>query len=760
MSTLLATVMTLILVAVLGPASGEAMGGMEWQWVNPLPQGNSLSGIAWGGGTYVAVGDGGTILVSTDAVKWERVVSGTDRALTDIVYGDGFFVAVGLAGTILRSADGRTWTAHGEGNVTQGLYGVAHRSGEFLAVGDLGRLYRAKDGTSWTEVRLPTSTTLLAVAASGTQTVTTGNIGQVLASGDGAEWSNQPVQTLLDIIHVDGRFLAVGMAGTIATSADAKGWESIALGKANLHGVVAGGGRFVTVGDAGNTLYSTDGQFWEPSATATRADLRAVTYGSGRFVAVGTGGVIHHSVDGVSWTATSSGPLWALTGVARGTAGYVAVSDQGIILYSADGVRWEQVWQGEEEPVHIDLQAVTYGNGRYVAVGRQILTSTDGRTWTRASYPGVIATLRTVTYAAGIYVALGDQGKIVTSSDGVTWADQKRFTTINQLQSVAYGQGRFVASGMGWEVYTSLDGIAWKTLKLDDSGFAGIAFGNGLFVGGGDQVAYSADGSTWIWVGSGPRSVAAVAFQDGQFVAVGRAGRIWTSADGVRWTEDSRTPAANDLTDVTWLADGSILAVGARGTMLEGVPIRCGSLFSDLPGQHAACEAVELLAGRKVVGGYPDGTFQPDRTVTRAEFAKMVVTALGRQPDPAGGLPFNDVAGHWAASGGYLQQAVALGAMGGFPDGSFRPNEPVTRAQIIKVAVALSGRSATGTASYSDVASVAWYAGWVAQAEDAGLVGAGATYPVFTGAALGPDQPATRAEAALLLANLLQVVGK
>jgi hypothetical protein len=181
----------------------------------------------------------------------------------------------------------------------------------------------------------------------------------------------------------------------------------------------------------------------------------------------------------------------------------------------------------------------------------------------------------------------------------------------------------------------------------------------------------------------------------------------------------------------------------------------CGSAFGDVPAASPACRSVELLAALNVVRGYPDGTFQPNRQVTRAEFAKMLVVALGRAPAPGERVPFADVDGHWAATGGYLQTAVALKAIAGFPDGSFQPDKPVTRAQAVKIAAAAAGMAPGGAAPYADLRQDDWFAGWVAVASAQRLIGPGAGAPLWAGGAFRGDQPATRAEAATLLANLL-----
>jgi|GEM_PF-5751939 len=201
---------------------------------------------------------------------------------------------------------------------------------------------------------------------------------------------------------------------------------------------------------------------------------------------------------------------------------------------------------------------------------------------------------------------------------------------------------------------------------------------------------------------------------------------------------------------------GNTKTFRATVTFSDTAAKACGTLFPDVPGSSAACDSIEFLAGRKVIGGYPDGTFQPNRGITRAEFAKMLVVAMGWKPSPAGTLPFADSRGHWASSQGYLQAAVAMKAIGGFPDGTFRPEEPVTRAQIVRIVAAAGGLSADGIPTYSDVDAAAWYAGWVAAAEQAGLVGAASTSAVWSGTTFGGDAPATRAEAAMVLANLIR----
>ena len=103
-------------------------------------------------------------------------------------------------------------------------------------------------------------------------------------------------------------------------------------------------------------------------------------------------------------------------------------------------------------------------------------------------------------------------------------------------------------------------------------------------------------------------------------------------------------------------------------------------VFSDLPDDYRFNHEIEFLSGMEVISGYLDGTFAPDGTVTRAAAATMIGRALeldGTQRD----TDFPDVRDGNNASG-YIQEAAELEIIQGFPDGTFRPNEEVTRGQM------------------------------------------------------------------------------
>jgi hypothetical protein len=130
---------------LLGAACAAAAQAQPvWTWASPLPQGNELHKVAYGNGRYVAVGDLGTLLTSTDGRSWQVQATGVSDELWDVAYAHGVFVAVGAA--ILTSRDATHWTVR-RSNLGYVLRGVAFGHGRFVAAG--ARLLTSPDGRRW-----------------------------------------------------------------------------------------------------------------------------------------------------------------------------------------------------------------------------------------------------------------------------------------------------------------------------------------------------------------------------------------------------------------------------------------------------------------------------------------------------------------------------------------------------------------------------------------------------------------------------------
>lgn len=168
--------------------------------------------------------------------------------------------------------------------------------------------------------------------------------------------------------------------------------------------------------------------------------------------------------------------------------------------------------------------------------------------------------------------------------------------------------------------------------------------------------------------------------------------------------------------------------------------------FNDMAQDHWADGPVQYLVSLGVVSGYPDGTFRPDASVTRAQIAKMLVGAMGWELITPKAAHFSDVPpDYWAYS--YIETAAAHDAVSGYSDGTFNPGIGVTRAEVAKmVSIAREWHiNLPASPSYADEDASEWYFPYVEVMRAAGVMSG---YPDGT---FNPDALTTRAQVAKIL---------
>jgi len=173
--------------------------------------------------------------------------------------------------------------------------------------------------------------------------------------------------------------------------------------------------------------------------------------------------------------------------------------------------------------------------------------------------------------------------------------------------------------------------------------------------------------------------------------------------------------------------------------------------FSDIAG-HWAEEYIRALARRGWINGHPDGTFQPDRTITRAEFIAIVVRVLGLER--SGEKTFTDTANHWARD--EIATAYKHGIVEGYDDDTFGPDDPITREQMAKIMVNAFGLRPKQDGEKRVFSDQDQISSWAKEAVDISV-----RHGLFTGYPDGtfrPQNQATRAEAAQAIYNLLSIV--
>ena len=264
---------------------------------SPPATGNKLYGVTYSPeqGLFLAVGEVGTILTSSDGQTWETQNAGTDIWLGDITSANTF-VTVGGYGTVLTSPDGTTWTSATSPNILH-LNGVAFGNGVYVAVGVSGVIIKSSNGTTWTTAASGTSNFLQGVTYGNGTFVAVGGSGEILTSPNGTNWTDRSLMAatyfLQAVAYGNSTFVTVGSSGKILTSSDGISWTARDSGTTNsLLGVAYGDNTFAAVGDAGTILTSPDGITWTTRTPSTSARLQGVTHGNNIFVVVGDFGTI------------------------------------------------------------------------------------------------------------------------------------------------------------------------------------------------------------------------------------------------------------------------------------------------------------------------------------------------------------------------------------------------------------------------------------------------------------------------------------
>ncbi|MHB1344396.1 MAG: S-layer homology domain-containing protein [Thermoleophilia bacterium] len=206
--------------------------------------------------------------------------------------------------------------------------------------------------------------------------------------------------------------------------------------------------------------------------------------------------------------------------------------------------------------------------------------------------------------------------------------------------------------------------------------------------------------------------------------------------------------------------------------LLAGPTLPKAPMFLDVPGTHLYRTAIQGLKEREVVSGYPSSggaVFRPDATLTRAQFAKMLTLVLDIPVDPAAIAPFDDV-GPGLFPGAYVSALAERGIAKGTEPRTFSPYATLTRAQLMTLLVRAIDKVKPGVLGTPPMTPYPQgypgaigpfdrtHAPFMIRAELNGLVDGLVGYGF--GGTWDPWKPATRAEAAQALWNLLGKEGR
>jgi hypothetical protein len=311
--------------------SGPDLGSFTNWTARTTPTTESLLGVAYGAGKFVAVGTKGTIIKSEGGGQWESVSSGFAGDLYCARYVKGAFVA-GATNGVLVSSNGISWSYKAITTTEAGagptrITDVTYAFGSYVAA---------------------------AMTVDGNRSMA------LFSSSDGAVWTRRYRRSIWSISQ---QYMNAGLA--------------------------LGGGICVAVGPADiaeathRVLTSTNGIDWEPkgptqeSASVGLNQVGAATYGNSHHVAVGTigpgpyAGVVFRSATGDSWQPQPLINMAVFTGIAFGLGRVVTVGSWALLVSADDGATWSGVdfQSGVWPPGWTYPNAVAFGNGTFVAVG-------------------------------------------------------------------------------------------------------------------------------------------------------------------------------------------------------------------------------------------------------------------------------------------------------------------------------------------------------------------------------------------------------
>jgi hypothetical protein len=339
--------------------------------------------------------------------------------------------------------------------------------------------------------------------------------------------------------------------------------------------VAYGNGVFVAIsfidGSGNQIMTSPDGINWTLVKTTNTIYWRTVCFGtpngSPLFVIVGNAvPYVYTSPNGIDWTlrTLTSGndtTVWLNVIYAGGTINkFVAPGLNGTnrLMYSSDGISWTAV-TGNTDLNNTEWQGIAYDNSNnrlvitpfYTTGAYYSMYSINGTTWTRGgSFPGYISN---VYYGKGLFVstignAVGGTGtggqqlisRITTSPDGITWTN--RYTPDIGWAGIAYGSGIFVAitGGGGNRTMTSSDGINWtlRPSANDSIVWRAITYGNGIFV----AVASSSSGNR------------VMTLDPAYGMSINKITTEETTTNLVKFGQNGATISANPSKNFTWVA--------------------------------------------------------------------------------------------------------------------------------------------------------------------------------------------------------------
>lgn len=351
-----------------------------------------------------------------------------------------------------------------------------------------------------------------------------------------------------------------------------------------VDGITYPNGHYLGNAFAPDDEFEIDTMLHDAPFYPTELDIRAIVWSGSGYVAPTDSPSASYAVtsaNGTSWTLipTAKNALDVTDIVYSGSEYVVTTRNVATpILTSTDGVAWSvagsyvpaagpgfDLTPYELSTGSLTLNSIAYANGRFIAVGKNIITSTDAYAWSEVyqfydnGLPNILHAVAAVSVANFTgFIAVGEAeflsipsdpfstvtiNVLLTSTTGQTWNSPAN-TLVNQALTAAGSDGTsIVVLGNNGAKFISSNGANWSDVSYGTSNITDVVYANGMFVavGADGVIETSADGASWITAVSGTtEQLHSITWNNtlAEFITVGTNNTILRSADGITWTGD------------------------------------------------------------------------------------------------------------------------------------------------------------------------------------------------------------------------------
>lgn len=504
-------------------------------------------------------------------LTWDKMSQETESAnLMDITYNyEKQYIAVGDEGTILRSSNGVEWKRVSI-QTASNFKSITTNGTEFVVVGSDGVIIKSKNGSTWSKATVAFDKQLTY------QNITSKNQ-KYNDKNYNINWKKQPKQNEVefrDVIWDGKKYVAVGhwkvdtgslksgnysdfkqaslYSDFVATSPDGLKWKANYVGIDNVETVIYTGEKYLITSET-QIAFSTDLKKWKITTPKVRGTIEEIIYENGKYLMINwdgsvnsIGAAIHTSTNGTAWKSVINPTnLGSLThevddtikkyGKANGFANlsmrtaiwdgskYIVAGYRGMVLASKNGTSWEMLsnrWEvhfkawgytdqaGEttniNKMVYDGEQYIQVGNNGTILVTKDLKAGTVVRERLPADYTNVVYDGKSRYFAYGTEESVG----VLESVDGYTWTKvdfrdnlKEMYTeTIVAHNGTALIVGKTIANDGNCFYYYSDKKGDWKKMSFPDqfSYTYGSQYLNGKFyISTRHGVITSKDGKKW-----------------------------------------------------------------------------------------------------------------------------------------------------------------------------------------------------------------------------------------------------------------------